>query len=51
MVDADGTSYTETMSVKLLNSTNFNFNLTSEEEIDENFVFKVSLDINCEKVK
>jgi len=51
MVDPDGTSYTQTMSVKLLNSTNLNFNITSEEQIDENYVFKLSLDLNCEKVK
>jgi len=46
--ESDGSLYTETMNVKLLNQTNFNFNIISEE-VDEGDVYKLSMDVNCEK--
>jgi len=46
----DGSKYTQTMNIKLLNATNYNFNVT-EEEKDGGDVYKLSMDINCEKVK
>jgi len=49
MFDSDGSSYTEEMSVKLLTNTSFNFTIATEE-VDDGDVFKLSMDINCEKV-
>ena len=46
----DGTKYTQTMDVKLLNATNFNFNASSEE-VDGNDVYKLSMDVFCIKKK
>lgn len=50
MFESDGTKYTQTINVKLLNTTNYNFNIT-EEVRDGSNTYKLSMDINCEKVK
>lgn len=46
--EVDQTTYTQVMKVNLLNNSNFNFRL-EETETYEGIVFKLTMDVNCER--